>query len=369
MINGHNYRGISLLIVMSKLFTKVLNNRLVSWCEDMDMIYEGQCGFRKNRSTMENIFVLQTLVQKYLSRPRARFYCIYIDFSKAFDSVTHKYLWHCLQSSGIHDQMLAVLKSMYGQLKSCVRTPKGLTQLFDCWVGTRQGCMISPMLFVLFINQYISELGQLQCEGIYVSEDCPNLLTLMFADDIVNFADSVGRLQKQINALSQFCKRWGMKVNMEKTKVMVFRNGGPLRQNEQWFFGREKLETTSYYKYLGLIVSSRMVWSKATKTLALQAGKGTLLMKMFQKRYGRLSYKISFDLFDKMITPILMYGSEIWGFQAVKSIELVQVQFCKYFLGVSQQTANMIALGECGRLPLWVKYMSRGPLLLLSLNS
>ena len=54
-----------------------------------------------------------------------------------------------------------------------------------------------------------------------------------------------------------------------------------------------------------------------------------------------------------------MYGSEIWGFQAVKSIELVQVQFCKYFLGVSQQTANMIALGECGRLPLWVKYMSR----------
>ena len=77
-------------------------------------------------------------------------YCLFIDFKAAFDSVHHELLWHVLKKQGVKGKFLLTLKSMYSQLKSCVNTNDGLTEFFNCKVGTRQGCMISPMLFVFF---------------------------------------------------------------------------------------------------------------------------------------------------------------------------------------------------------------------------
>ena len=354
-----NYRGISLLDVCGKIFTKILNHRLYNWAEKLQKLHESQAGFRTARSTTDHLFTLQAVVQKYLSKKGGRFYTLFVDFSKAFDTVIHKYLWHRLINIGVHGKVLKVLQSMYSSLESCVRTPGGLTNFFNCCMGTRQGCMISPLLFILFINKLVVDLEEKGGQGIFISEECQNLLVLLFADDVLDLADTVGRLQRQISILEEYCDQSCMKINLTKTKIMVFRNGGFLRKNEKWFFKHEKIECVSYYKYLGLIISSRLSWSVATKTLASQAQKVIAMLQCFQYKYGKLPLSSIFHIFDRMIAPILLYGSEIWGYSYVDVIEKVHIRFCKHWLGIPKGSSDVAALGECGRYPLFVKYNLR----------
>jgi hypothetical protein len=91
------------------------------------------------------------------------------------------------------------------------------------------------------------------CKGIHISEDNPNLLQLLCADDMVNAADTVLNLQRQILVLEQFCDTYGMPVNMDTTKVVVFKRGGIVTRHEQWYYKGERIECVSFYKYLGLV--------------------------------------------------------------------------------------------------------------------
>ena len=150
-----NYRGISLLSVLGKLFTKIANNRMVQWADAKDKFYEEQAGYMKGKSTIDHIFTLYAMSQKYTSKKKGRFYVVFIDFSKAFDSIPHLHLWYRLINQGIHGRLLNVLRSMYAKLRSCVLTQQGLTDFFQCFVGTRQGCMVSPLLFILYLNELL----------------------------------------------------------------------------------------------------------------------------------------------------------------------------------------------------------------------
>jgi len=147
-----------------------------------------------------------------------------------------------------------------------------------------------------------------------------------------------------------------MKVNINKTQVMVFRNGGPLRRNEKWFYRGQQVKVTSYYDYLGLCISCMMNWSKATNNLSMKALKALNVIKLFASKFQCTDVKVLLSLFDKMVLPILMYGAEVWGTEYRKSIERVQIKFCKYVLGVGSRTSDIAVLGECGRCPLFVHY-------------
>ena len=355
----NNYRGIALLSVLGKMFTKIINNRLVLWMENCELQKEEQAGFRKGYSTVDNIFVLQSLIQKYCTRKGGRFYTIFVDFSKAFDTIPHALLFYQLMTKGAHGKVLNVLRSMYASLESCVRTPGGITEFFKCSVGTRQGCMLSPCLFSLYVGELITMLDEAGCRGTYVNEDAANVIALLFADDLVAGADTVGRLQKMIDVIAAFCDKWGLAVHFSKTKVMVFRNGGPLRQNEKWFFNGTRLEVVSSYKYLGSMFTPKLVWTLCKKTLASQAKKGLFLVRRYDRACGGLPVDLQFDLFDSMISPILLYSSEVWGFAVADKIEQVQTDFCKYVLKVPSHTSNKAVLGETGRYPMYVMYFKR----------
>ena len=119
--NPKNYRGISLIDVMGKVFTKILNSRIVHWAEINNRFSEAQCGYRQGRSTIDHVFSLMGIIQKYISKKKGRLYCLYIDFSAAFDSVRHDMLWYVLMKLGLHGN---ILKGCYSQ---CI---KNLTLLF-----------------------------------------------------------------------------------------------------------------------------------------------------------------------------------------------------------------------------------------------
>ena len=96
---------------------------------------------------MNNMFTLQSLVQKHISKEKGRYHVLFIDFSKAFDMIPHSLLWYKLIKSGIHGRTLNVLRDMYSKMKACVKTKQGLTEFLNCNIGTRQCYMLSPFLF------------------------------------------------------------------------------------------------------------------------------------------------------------------------------------------------------------------------------
>ena len=105
--NPDNYRGITLMSILGKIYFSILNKRLAIWVEDYIKLSEEQAGFRKGYSTLDNIFVLNALIQKYLSKRKGRFYVAFIDFRKAFDSVDRKRLLILLEKIGLSGNILA----------------------------------------------------------------------------------------------------------------------------------------------------------------------------------------------------------------------------------------------------------------------
>ena len=143
-----NYRGISLLSLLGKCYTTILNKRLYEWSED-NKIVETQAGFRKGYSTTDYVFTLYAITQKYLSRPGGKLYVAFIDLRKAFDSVRRDTLLNMLCSAGISNTFINAVKAIYGNVLSCVRVNGEFTDMFDC---LRQGCVLSPTLFSIIIN-------------------------------------------------------------------------------------------------------------------------------------------------------------------------------------------------------------------------
>ena len=149
--NPDNYRGITLLSCLGKLFSSLINGRLQAFLDKNDGMTEAQAGFRAGYSTLDHIFTLHMVTNMYLSRKK-RLYCAFVDFKKAFDMVDRAILWKKLVEGGMAGRMLDTLKATYSKAKSCVRLQGKPSRPFSSSLGVMQGDIVSPLLFSIFIN-------------------------------------------------------------------------------------------------------------------------------------------------------------------------------------------------------------------------
>ena len=166
--NPDNYRGITLLSCIGKLFTAVINSRLTKYLDAVGCIGEEQAGFRQGYSTIDHIFTLHAIIDMYLSKNK-KLFCAFIDYRKAFDFVDRCSLWSKLIAVGINVKLLSVIRNLYCKAKSCVKSNGKLSDYFNCNIGVRQGENLSPLLFAIFLNDFefsvsrkyagLSELG------------------------------------------------------------------------------------------------------------------------------------------------------------------------------------------------------------------
>ncbi|WP_419588314.1 hypothetical protein, partial [Thiolapillus sp.] len=147
---------------------------------------------------------------------------------------------------------------------------------------------------------------------------------------------------------------------MDKSNIVVFRNGGHLALREKWFFGDQILEIVNKYKYLGIYLTTRLTFSPTLDDLASRARKGMLAIVKLLWSIGEHSPEIFFKMFDSQIQPILTYGSEIWGLSDNQEcIERVHLSALKKFMGVSSKSPRHLIYGETGRYPLYVHTYAR----------
>ncbi|MEW8546880.1 MAG: reverse transcriptase family protein, partial [Candidatus Thiodiazotropha sp.] len=349
----NNYRGITLTSIFSKLYSHILDNRLRSWSEDNNIINDNQFGFREGKSTVDCIYILQAIVNKMLNNKK-KVYCAFVDFKKAFDLVYRNGIWFKLCKMGANLKIVNAIKAIYNSVKVCVRAIGKVSECFDSLVGVKQGEPLSPILFIVFLNDLAEELSinnnYFEDNGDIIEQF--QKFILLFADDTMLLANTKLELQLLLNKLCTYCKTWNLTVNTNKTKVMIFSRSNRHEQVEI-FYDETLLEIVNTFIYLGVNVSSNGKFYQSQKHLSEQASKALFaLRKLFDSNL--LCIKDKLKLFDSLVQPILMYGSEIWGFHKADDIEKVHIKFLKQLLGVRRQTNNIAVYGELGRFPLFV---------------
>ena len=250
--------------------------------------------------------------------------------------------------------MLLTLQSIYKTVKARIRNGSKTTDAFLCNKGLRQGEITSPLLFSMFINEIAEEVTQRGCHGVQFLPDMMELFILLFADDIVLLSDTVVGLQNQLNILASKAAELDLHVNLEKSNIVIFRNGGYVAKRERWFLSGKEMKIVNSYKYLGLFLTTRMSFSTSFTNVASKARAGVIQLFKTLWKLGDFSTDLFFKLFDAQIRPILLYGSELWGLYKQVEIESVHLFALKKLLNVSPKTPNDMVYGETGRHPLYV---------------
>ena len=245
----NNYRGITLLSTLGKLFTSILNNRLKTWAEEYHVYVEAQAGFRASMGTTDHIFVMHGVIN-HLSNKGEKLFCAFVDFTKAFDYVVREVIWYKLIKIGVRGKILNIIMSMYKHVKSKVKINNSISIGFECNLGVRQGECLSPFLFAMYINDLEEEFHLKGSEGIDLG--MLKSFLLLYADDIIIFASSAVELQNNLNILSEYCERYKLVVNTTKTKIMVFRRGGFLSQNLKFYYNETEIAIVNTFFILVL---------------------------------------------------------------------------------------------------------------------
>ena len=338
-----NYRGITLLSVVGKLFCKILNNRLVECLDKEGLLHEGQAGFRVNRSCIDNVYTLNELVQGRI-REDKQTYAFFLDVRKAYDTVWRNGLWYKLWDMGIRGKMWRVIKGMYEESKSMVFLDGERSEAFNVEQGVAQGCSLSPILFSVFINDLLQEVEQAEV-GLQLSTG-NRISGLLFADDFVGVSDSKENLQKLIDVVHRFCNRWRLRANVSKCAVMVFSRN---MVEGDWMWGKHKLPNVSSYTYLGVEFSYNGAWDlHLKKVIKTGREKVNKLHSIISNRDINLSARRLLLL--SVIRPSIEYGSEIWegNKTTCSALESIILKGAKKILGCSSKTCNEAVRGDMG---------------------
>ena len=355
----NNYRGITLLSCIGKLFTAVLNARLTKYLDGTGLIGEEQAGFRANYSTMDHVFTLHCIIDMYLKNKK-KLYCAFVDYKKAFDLINRSDLWSKLIANGINGKLITVIYNLYNQAKSCVKSNNQISDFFSCNVGVRQGENLSPILFSIFLNDLESSFRKDGVPGLkfineetikHLSDDDVEmflkLYVLLYADDTIILAESAEDLQKALNSLYTYCQTWHLTVNASKTKVVIF-SRGKTRKIPLFKFGDDSVAVCDDYTYLGIVFNYNGKFNKAISKQVSQA-KHAMFALLTKAAKLHLSIDITCDLFDKLVLPILLYGCEVWGFENLNHVEIFYRNFLRRILKVNKMTVNCMLYGEVGK--------------------
>ena len=150
----NNYRTLSLISHPRKILLRVILNRLKHQANEI--ISEEQAGFMSGRSTAEQIFNLRSIIEKYHEHQQ-ELYHVFIDFKKAFDRVWHQALWATMHKYNIDQNLIALIQELYSQATSSVYLDGDIGEWFRTTVGVRQGCLLLPTLFNIFLERIMTE--------------------------------------------------------------------------------------------------------------------------------------------------------------------------------------------------------------------
>ena len=299
----HNWRGITLLSIPSKVFCRILLARIDAAIDTV--LRQEQAGFRGGRGCIDQIFALRNIIEQCIEW-NTPLYINFIDFRKAFDSVHRDTLWKILKTYGVPPKMVTLMGLFYDQFECSVIIDNNLSEWFSVESGVRQGCIISPILFLLAIDWIMCRTTADRPRGIQWSL-FSQLEDLDFADDIAALSTTRCHLQEKTDRLSKFAKQAGLNINTFKTKVMCI-NATP---DAPITAEGEQLDFVEEFTYLGSLVAKDNAAQKDIKArLGKARGAFARLQPVWKSKQFSLGTKLR--LYNSVVKPVLLYGAECW---------------------------------------------------------
>jgi len=319
----NNYRGISLLSIVGKVFARVILNRLQKLA---DRVYpESQCGFRSNRSTTDMMFSLRQLQEKCREQ-RQPLYLAFIDLTKAFDLVSREGLFRVLARIGCPPKLLSMIQSFHTDMKGVVQFDGSSSEAFDIRCGVKQGCVLAPTLFGIFFAVMLKHAFGSSTEGVYLHTRSDGKLfslsrlkaktkvrevlirDMLFADDAALATHSEEQLQNLMDTFSEACKDFSLTISLKKTNVM----SQGTEQPPSITISNYELEVVQEFTYLGSTVTDTL---SLDTELNRRIGRATSTLARLTKRVwenGKLTVTTKVAVYRACVLSTLLYGSEAW---------------------------------------------------------
>jgi len=319
----NNYRGISLLNIVGKVFARVVLARLQVLAE---RIYpESQCGFRAERSTVDMIFSVRQLQEKCREQ-QMPLYIAFIDLTKAFDHVSRKGLFQLLKKIGCPPQLLNITASFHDGMKGTISYDGEATEPFPMHSGVKQGCVLAPTLFGIFFSLLLKFAFEQSTEGVHLHTRSDGKLfnlarlraktkvrtvlirEMLFADDAALSSHTEEDLQRLLDRFSYACTEFGLTISIEKSNVM----GQDVPSPPAIRIDNAELDVIDHFTYLG---------STITRNLSLDAeldkriAKAAAVMAQLSKRVWtnkQLTLNTKLKVYQACVLSSLLYGSESW---------------------------------------------------------
>ena len=380
----NNFRGIAVASHFGKLFNSVLKNRLESFCDLNQIVNQAQISGRAGARTADHLTVIRFLVEKYAQQGKKRLYACFFDLRKAFDTVDRTFLlFNLLSKYQIGGKFLKILADIYRDNEMYIKLSAGLTMPFKTTVGVKQGCVLSPLIFNLFINDLPDQFDSL-CDPVHLGDpqglcdhqgQCGHQLqALMYADDVVIFSQSAGGLKRAIAITVNYFNNINLSVNFEKSQVMVFNVRGLLLDKDPdhiFQVNGRKLKVVSEYTYLGFKLVPSGSASYGSEELFSKARRSWFAISNLVYRHKRMPTDRAYQIFDQLVASIGLYNCESWlpvimskksfanaqnlfKFWESFKLEKINQSISRMLLGVHRKTSRLATIGELGRFPLFI---------------
>jgi hypothetical protein len=337
--------------VSAKLYNKLLLERLRDKL-DAKLRYN-QNGFRSLRSTAQHVLSLRRLFEEVKDSSTAKLVSIFIDFSKAFDSIDWNYIENILLSYGVPNELVEAIMSIYYGAKAAVKANGNISDSFDLGVGVLQGDTLAPYLFVIVLdwvmrNAIDDSLGfpiiepsktktRIIKPGLYLAD-------LDFADDIALLSNNIDKAQKLLLSVEKWALKVGLKINVDKTVYLLVGNWDKsLTINLQLSSG-VKLQAVNDFKYLGSWLLNSTNDFKIRKGAAWSACKQ--LNRIWRSDY--LDDKLKLNLFKALVESILLYNATTWTITKTlaKQLDGTYNKMLRYALNIVYKAGERLMTNE-----------------------
>ena len=298
-----NWRGVTLLVSASKILSRIILDRIKSTLDSL--LRDEQAGFRRERSCTDQIATLRIIIEQSLEWNSGLFLA-FIDFEKAFDSVDREAMWQILQHYGVPGKIINIIQCLYSDFACQVIHDGSLTEPFQVRTGVRQGCLPSPILFLVvldWVTRRAYGTGRTGIQWTFTRK----LEDLDFADDLCLLSHKLQHMREKMAALQSASARVGLKINTRKTREMRIqvRDGNPLH------IGNEDIQRVDNFTYLGSMVSVTGGTEEDIIARIRKAQQAFACLRAVWKATS-LSLKTKIRIFNSNVKSVLLYASETW---------------------------------------------------------
>jgi len=311
-----NYRPISVLPIFSKILEKIMHKRLIDYLNHMNILTDKQFGFREKYSTSMALLNIIDKISDEIDKKKLSL-GVFIDLSKAFDTINHKILLNKLYYYGIrgksHDWLISYLsnRQQYVQIKSY----KSSLLLITC--GVPQGSILGPLLFIIYINDIVNVSTLI------------NLI--MFADDTnIFFTDSTlngleNKTNEELNKISIWFKLNKLSLNINKTNFILFHTKSKvINYTPKIIIDNTPVAQVKETKFLGVVINESLTWNNHLKTIKQKVTKNLGIIRFIK---NNLPLSVLKMLYLTLIQPYFEYCNIVWAIH--KSAALNDLIICQ----------------------------------------